>query len=602
MAAPPDATASTKRARGRPHSKGNTVVGGFAPATKLKLLEKDIHGAGLTLLSAKPEGPRYSILSLLLMATRELYEVIATPSTCHLLPKSHCKDAGIPSIFLSIDGGPTLTCAWLVPNEAYKSNGALRIGCGRDDYVAIDAIRNGRQRATLEILVKDSKSRRGKLAATIPFTLESMDGLPRPVSLSACVDAAYWEGNPNPGDFPQWALAMELVGFERLYVPNQPYYYHQYAETVRAKPKLVRYGFDMVHRYTVGEQFQAAKPTTFLEIVQNLNVQVGSCMHEHWYDDWVFLSASTDEYFSLYHDDPSMLPKPPTRPTRLVQEYLRRFVSHRTKPGRHDWMPLDPLGRRVKCRVGACFPTRWFSEKPGPNKTDGESFDYEDPSIDPARRKHTRVKLTDLNMSNIRGSTLSFEKRTYRTKKAFHTHGAARKCAYHPDWRSSGPRTKIHGFIVDGCPQDGWLRKSGVCDEGELPEFRPVCWELCARWGNTTRVNFTDATRIDRMPPSATYPNKGMINNSCVNDDERYETWSAIFYRGESSLYPACSQSSPESCTGAMMERAHMRRCARGAGGCAGADDVIHAPWLSGMGPTVKEGLAAILGNDKRVA
>ena len=56
MAAPPDATASTKRARGRPHSKGNTVVGGFAPATKLKLLEKDIHGAGLTLLSAK-RGP-----------------------------------------------------------------------------------------------------------------------------------------------------------------------------------------------------------------------------------------------------------------------------------------------------------------------------------------------------------------------------------------------------------------------------------------------------------------------------------------------------------------------------------------------------------------
>ena len=73
-----------------------------------------------------------------------------------------------------------------------------------------------------------------------------------------------------------WLRAHYPEGFERLYVPNQPYYYHQYAETVRAKPKLVRYGFDMVHRYTVGEQFQAAKPTTFLEIVQNLNVQVGS--------------------------------------------------------------------------------------------------------------------------------------------------------------------------------------------------------------------------------------------------------------------------------------------------------------------------------------
>ena len=556
-----------------PHS-GFTVVGGFAQSQHLKVNGEVHSGAQLTLLSARPEGPRYSVLSLLLVADASVSWPAEIPM-CQHMPKP---TGAPPHLSVSIEGGPVLSCAWLTPtcDSALGSKTAmLRIGCGRDDWVALDAIRHGRQRATLSIAVKGHTRR---MQATIPFTLEALAGLPPPVSISACVDPAYFEGNSNPADFAQWALAMELMGFERLYVPRQRYYHKQYMLTARAKRNLVMFGFDVLHRYVADEQFNATRPTTFKELVTSLNINVGACLHEHWYDDWVFLSMSTDEYFSFVHSDPSMLPPAPTRPTPFIQEYLRRYLVQLTKPGRMDWMPVDPLNRPWRCAQAACFPVRWYGAKPDPNNTARVTYRYEDPQLDASARVHKRVSMIEFNESDIAASRLSFEVRTYRTRSqgVTHSHGAARKCAYHPDWRTTGPTTRIHGIIPDGCPDRSWLARSQTCARADPPGLRSVCWELCAFWGSSNRT--------DRITPK---PTQTRTNNSCIlSHSTRYETEGyAPTFRGAGELFPVCSPSSPQSCTGPLLERAHMR---------GDNAKVEEAPWLSGLAQPVKSGLAQI--------
>jgi hypothetical protein len=578
-----------------PPHQGYTVVGGFAHSQELKVNGKIQSGAALTLLSARPEGPRYSVLSLLLVAN-PLVSLPAYASMCHR--KTHgCSTVAAPTLKVWFHGGPVLSCAWLMPTGGYpgdpKPTAMLRLGCGQDNWVAIEAIRSGRLSATLSMVVaKDPTATSGKhgpnnaLEATIPFTLEALAGLPPPVSVSACTDAAYFEGNPNPADFPQWALAMQLMGFERLYVPRQLYYTSQYERTARAEPSLVMFGFDILSRYVAGEQFNASQPTTFYEVVTNVNINLGACLHEHWYDDWVFLSMSTDEYFSFVHQEGrGMLPTHPTSPMPYVQEYLRRYIRTLTKPGRLGWMPKDPLNRRWRCAQAACFPVRWYSAKPDPNNTKRVVYRYEDPQLDASKRVHKRVSMIDFNESNIGASRLSFEVRTYRTRSQgiTHSHGAARKCAYHPDWRTTGPPTKMHGFVPDGCPDAGWLIRSKTCVRGQRIELRPLCWELCGFWGASNRTNRQDPNS-DRIDPK---PTKFRVNNSCISThSDRYETERyAPMYRGSSRLYPACASGNPANCTGPLLERAHMR---------GDNADAVEAPWLTGLAPAVKSGLSTV--------
>jgi len=340
------------------------------------------------------------------------------------------------------------------------------------------------------------------------------------------------------------------------------------------------FGFDVLHRYATGEQLSASKRTSFTEIVQALNVDVGACLHEHWYDDWVFLSMSTDEYFAFVHSDPAMLPKYPVVPTPLVQEYLERYVEMSTKPGRMDWMPLDPLGRRWRCEQAACFPVRWYGAKPDLSNTARlQTPSYENPALDESKRTHKRVTMTQLNESDIMASRLSFEERSYRTRKDDIAAGAARKCAYHPDWRTVGTSTKIHGFHVDGCPDNGWLSKSRTCSLAARPQLRAVCWELCGYWGKENRT--------DRILPQPVGWMKSRANNTCKPTHfDRHETQMSISYKGTGRLIPACPKDNTASCVSPLLERAHMR---------GDNSDVVEAPWLSRLAPVVKSRLAEVL-------
>jgi len=413
--------------------------------------------------------------------------------------------------------------------------------------------------------------------ATLRFTAAALAELPKPVDVSACVDAAYYEGNPNTGDFDQWAIAMQLVGFERLYVPNQPYYHKQYAASAKAKRGFIMFGFDVVHRYAYNTQLQSGAPTSFKEVVESLNVDVGACLHEHWYDNWVFLSMSTDEYFSFLHQDPKMLPKAPTRPVPLVGEYLSRFVTALTKPGRVDRMPLDALGRRWQCPPAACFPTRRYNTKPDANT---ERYGYEAPHLNASARSHKRLGMMQFNASDPAKSRLSFEDRIYRgTEKE--PHGASRKCAYHPDWRTSATKISIHGMLPDGCPWNSWLTRSLSCDGEARPEYRPLCWELCARFDGKHSM------RQPRVRPEAS-----SANNTCLVHNGRYETsWNELYRGAPSEHIPACPKGSTQCNTSVLLERAHMR----GQGNSSKTAD-----WLLGMATAIKTELAAVMGEGKQ--
>ena len=300
-------------------------------------------------------------------------------------------------------------------------------------------------------------------------------------------------------------------------------------------------------------------------------------MHEHWYDEWVFLSASTDEYFAFSPGTGSMLPQAPVRPTPLVHEYLTHWVDLLTKPGRKEWMPIDPLGRRENCPPAACFPLRHYVV-PGSEYV----YNYEDPAKDPAHRAHKRVTVMKFNSTDIASSRLAFEERTFRNPSPMKNHGSNRKCAYHPDWRSMGPRTSIHGMIPEGCPSDSWLVRSRTCTLQDKPEFRALCWELCGVWGEELRLSF---------PRSS--PSKSSLNNSCVNNDgmKRYETQMTAAYRGGSRtgshFVPACQPDSPPDCIGPILERAHMR-------GEGASPHGSNYSWLLQLAPTVKDGLQQV--------
>ena len=561
----------------------DTVVGGFAHAEELEFQGKTLDGAELTLLSARPEGPRHSLLSLLMVASQKLLAPL-DGSACSgkYAPTCGEKWGGSPmtkgivhynqsSMFLSVSAKSSasalkLPCVWM-PNVGGTPGAGFmpRLSCGIENWGALDAIRLGRMHAKLTLRLAAPF----RLSATIPFVVEGMNGLPKPARTSACIDVAYHEGN-DPVAFHMWTIAMQLVGFDRVYVPKQRYYRHQYDMAVKAQRGMVVFGHDTVHRYLTRQQHKVEVPTTFDEVILGLNVMVATCLHERWYDEWVFLSMSVDEYFTFVHpDDPSKLPKQPTVPTPLVGEYMDRWQLYFTP--NISKLPLDALGRRWPCSSAACTQVRLYSE---PNRT--ESFGYEDPRRNASQRVHQRIKIVeDSNSTNLARTPLSIETRTQRWPYP-PPHGAARKCFYHPDWRAMSGTIKIHGFTPDGCPASGWLKKTKACSLATRLELKPFCWELCGYWGSSRRegLPFTRPTMINHSTDACGY----------IIPNDRYDIRVARKHHGPPSEHlPACPAGSAKTCTGPEMERAHMRA---GAGG-------EYMPWLSILGGTVRTELAA---------
>jgi hypothetical protein len=424
------------------------------------------------------------------------------------------------------------------------------------------------------------------LSVKLAFTMEGMEGLPQPVDVSACVDVAYYEGI-DPMDFNMWAISMQLVGFGRLYVPDQYYYRQQYASAAHShalRHRLVTFGHDTTSRYLRDEQHRMDRESTFTEIISNMNADVATCLHERWYDGWVFMSMSPDEFFTFIAENATMLPKHPTAPTPLISEYIERYQAKITG-GRAKELPLDALGRRWPCQSAMCITVHMYAE---PNLT--EHFTYEQPSLNASQRPHKRAVQVARNVSDISRTPLSIEVRTARNGKD-PPHGASRKCWYRPDWRSMEgfPQIRIHGYSPDGCTKENWLSRSKACLRATQAELRPICWELCGIWGKEKRLDVVPAhsylaEEIAHIPACGA---------SASERNLRYNIRLAKRYRGAPSAHlPACEPTDPTLCEGPELERAHMR------GGREGRP----AMWLSSLGHTRRKQLASAVAQQEGAA
>ena len=571
----------------------STVVGGSASASSLTLWGVPRNGSELSLLSARPDGPQHNLLSLFLVAGTHLAKDVRR-TACYSDVAIACGDISSHKnstralalhrqgrLTVSIDDSSyTLTCAWQTLSFAHGyGSTAMRLACGHEQWNAYEAIVRGRVHCTLSIVSFDHSGQHINLKATIPFRMESLSGLPKPVNLSACVDQAYHEGI-DKNDFDAWAYATELVGFQRLYVPGQRYYRRQYE--AQAKRGLVLFMHDMAHRYNRGRQHHWDAPSTFDEVLGTLDIYGCLCIHEHWYDAWVMLSHSTDEYFSFVNPlTPSLLPAPPTTPTPLVSEAIERYLMKVTKDRDLDRMPLDVMGRRWPCAALACTEVHWYSAY-NPNQTSAARYRYEDPRKNASERAHTRVANVQFNSSkSLVSATLSFERRTRRAVKP-PPHGGVRKCLVHPDYRATGANFRIHGFTPQGCSNQSWMARSHACELASHRSLRLLCWELCGFWGDKVRL---------QHPLARAWTHAAAEQEPCsVHSDDRYEMRILRNFRGPPSAHlPACKpDTDTTTCQSPQLERAHMR-------GDMGSDLEPEARWLVPLGPVVRASMAAAM-------
>ena len=103
-------------------------------------------------------------------------------------------------------------------------------------------------------------------------------------------------------DFNEWATVQQLVGIDRVYVADQLRYRHQVLDQVHRGFAVLTH--DYPHRYVHPGQRDAPQPPTSYEpmFYSTTSAYNMLCLHEHWYDDWVFVSYSTDEFFIFFGD------------------------------------------------------------------------------------------------------------------------------------------------------------------------------------------------------------------------------------------------------------------------------------------------------------
>ena len=108
----------------QPPPVGFSVVDGAAEADALlRVMEKSFDGASLTLLSVRPEGPEYRLLSLLFAAN----ETVAHFAFQAARLRGHSQTPR--GVVLSAGGVPSLPCT-----QAHSSYPLLRFICGDERW------------------------------------------------------------------------------------------------------------------------------------------------------------------------------------------------------------------------------------------------------------------------------------------------------------------------------------------------------------------------------------------------------------------------------------------------------------------------------------
>ena len=173
------------------------------------------------------------------------------------------------------------------------------------------------------------------------------------------------------------------------------------------------------------------------------------CLHEHWYDDWVGVAWTPDEYLTFE----SMGARPPRGRTNLVSSAIRSHVEVQA-----NFSPTWPF-----CEAELCVNRPFY----GPSNTlAGEVTNWTLPN-------------DGLRMQYGAGGQLAIERFT-RRYWSMPRAGSIRKCFVHPDYRLGTP-VKLHGFVLSSCPER--LRAPSGCPAGRQPSLRRPCLELCGNFG-----------------------------------------------------------------------------------------------------------------------
>jgi hypothetical protein len=249
---------------------------------------------------------------------------------------------------------------------------------------------------------------------SIGFMTEATTRLPPKAHVASCVDPAYWAGDRN-FDFNVWALAQQQLGVERLYISDQEYYRGQSRDQVQAGFAMPTH--DWPHRY-LAEATQGARTnqTSYGVYLTCSNAYFALCLHEHWYDEWIFASHSTDEFFTYEPSGSRMEPR-----SRTTHNNINNLVPSRLYQSIHDF-----LGREddvSPCTALLCVVRPFYSPPTAVLALAGEPSNWTHPNTPSMRLKFS-----------IPGGKLAVERFTRRHNR-LPPRGSVRKCFVHPGTR-----------------------------------------------------------------------------------------------------------------------------------------------------------------------
>eukprot|EP00966_Prymnesium_polylepis_P113098 2615847-Prymnesium_polylepis.1 len=289
----------------------------------------------------------------------------------------------------------------------------------------------------------------------VAFETEAISSLPRPARISSCVDPAYWAGDRR-FDFNVWAAAAREIGIERLYVSDQEFYRSQWRDQLH--DGFAMHAHDWPHRYIPGPgSAKRANHTTYSTYFTESTAYFVLCLHEHWYDEWIFTSHSTDEYFTYEpraaHAETMGVGEEPTAREGQLYQSIQRLIGHQ-----NDSTP---------CTALLCVNRPFYG--PSPRESTEEPAAWTHPNTPAARLKFS-----------AHGGQLSIERFTRRYNR-LPPRGSVRKCFVHPDWRL-GTQFKAHGFTMKSCAP---RLATQECVRGRSNASRDICLQLCGFWRAT---------------------------------------------------------------------------------------------------------------------
>lgn len=407
-----------------------TVVGGSAMAQNI---------SSITILSVRPDGAQQSLLSIICVAHDSVGKMFIRGIK------------GFNNIALRVEG-QELECVMVGSRLGYE-HAFARIICSADGWNARRAMQHRRWEMLLRLSSQLLAPTSGWLE--IPFTTEAIDRLLAPARVSICLDIQYYDFFPKR-DFDEWAFAHKLMGVDRVYVPDQ-LAYRAHVVTQAARGFVVP-SHDLPHRYVnmtngTSDRLTVQHRTTYYDKEQLDAVANYLCLHEHWYDDWIGVAWTPDEYLTFE----GLGLSPPSVRTSMVGEAINHYVRMRRSTESNEWRFCEPE---------LCMNRPFYS---------------------PAAQLSSESSVWTLPGDGMKirfGADGQLAVERYVQRHALLSRSSSnRKCFVHSDWRMGG-QVKLHGFPMTSCPHP--LNTKGWCLTRAFPVLRRPCLELCGYFGNET--------------------------------------------------------------------------------------------------------------------